>query len=163
MTALILASRWHPFPRSKGRISATAQVVVVSLLLLLLLLLSRTASENSLPVDALLSPLILFEGPAADVSIVAPLFTDASGAVVSGKTRVAVVISTKGASAASATFVGTDCSGPSNRGNIGLSTVSDFDLFSCLFASSNLAFSTSVSLLMVFFQLSKPQPPPIQT
>ena len=40
MTAFsLIVSRSHPFPGSKGRSSATTQVVVVSLLLLLLLLL----------------------------------------------------------------------------------------------------------------------------
>ena len=88
----------------------------MSLLLLLLLLLQRTASGTSVPVDALLSPLILLEGPAADVGFVAALSTDASGAAVWGKTRVSVVTSAAGASAASASVVGPDCSGPSNRG-----------------------------------------------
>ena len=68
--------------------------------------------------DAFLSPLILLEGLAADVSFVVALSTDESVAAVSGKTRVSVVTSTEGASAESATFVGADSSGPSNRGNI---------------------------------------------
>ena len=52
--------------------------------------------------DALLSSLILLESLAADVSFVVALSTDESGAAVSGKTRVSVVTSTAGASAASA-------------------------------------------------------------
>ena len=82
--------------------------------------------------------------PVDDVGASATAFEDAAG-----KTLVSDITSTAGAA------VGANCCGLSNRGNIGLSIVSDFDLFSCLFASSNLAFSTSVSILMVSFSTLK--------
>ena len=69
--------------------------------------------------DALLSPLSLLEGLAADLSFVVALSTDESGAAVSGKTRVSVVTSTAGAA------VGANYCGPSDRGNIGIPIRSD--------------------------------------
>ena len=57
--------------------------------------------------------------PADDVGASATPFDDTSG-----KTRVPVIASAADAAAASATAVGADCCGPSNRENIGLSTFS---------------------------------------
>ena len=58
--------------------------------------------------------------PADDVGASTTPFDDTSG-----KTRVPVIASAAGAAAASATAVGADCCGPSNRENIGISTFSD--------------------------------------
>ena len=98
--------------------------------------------------------------------LLAALSTDASGAVVSGKTRVLVITSAAGASAASATVVGADYSGPSNRRNIGISTFSDwshasysrffssfshFDLSNSPFHFSNFLFVLSNSACIASF------------
>ena len=69
----------------------------------------------------------LLEDPAADVCFIAALAIEASGAAVSGETWVPVIASAAGAAAASATAVGADCCGPSNRENIGISTFSDWN------------------------------------
>ena len=58
--------------------------------------------------------------PADDVGASATPFDDTSG-----KTRVPVTASAAGAAATSTTAVGTDCCGPSDRENIGISTFSD--------------------------------------